>query len=157
MLTWTVKYVHLFTMTIWFGGMIFFSYVAAPAAFKVLQRQAAGDFVGAVFPKYFLLGYIASICLLVTLYIMGRNNILLVRTPLIILSVITCLTFVQGMVVGTKARAIKTEYRAMAEGPEKQLLKKAFGKIHAVSAIMNLVVVLLSLVYIGYIPMILRL
>ena len=62
-----LKYIHLFAITTWLGGMIFFSYVAAPAAFKVLERQTAGDFVGVVFPKYFIMGYVASVVLVVKL------------------------------------------------------------------------------------------
>lgn len=152
-----LKYIHLFAITIWLGGMVFFSYVAAPAAFKVLERQTAGDFVGVVFPKYFIMGYVASIVLLITLYLIGKNNLAAVRAPLIIMAVLVGLSLVHGLVIGPKARAIKAEYRNLADGPEKTLLKKSFGKIHGVSAVLNLVIVLLCLVYLGYIPTILKL
>lgn len=152
-----LKYIHLFAITIWLGGMVFFSYVAAPAAFKVLERQTAGDFVGVVFPKYFIMGYVASTVLLITLYVIGKNNLAAIRAPLIIMAVLVGLTFVHGLVIGPKARSIKGEYRALADGPEKTALKKAFGKIHGVSAVLNLVIVLLCLVYLGYIPAILKL
>jgi len=152
-----IKYIHLFAIVIWLGGMIFFSYVAAPAAFKVLERQTAGDFVGVVFPKYFIMGYVASVVLLITLYIIGRNNLAAVRAPLVIMAVLTCLSFVHGMVIGAKTRSIKAEYRSLSDGPEKTALRKSFGKIHGVSAVVNLVIVLLCLVYLGYIPAILKL
>ena len=152
-----LKYIHLFAIVTWLGGMIFFSYVAAPAAFKVLDRQAAGNFVGVVFPKYFFMGYVASVVLLITLYLIGKNNLAAVRVPLIIMAVLTGLSFVHGMVIGPRARSIKAEYSSLAEGPEKAALKKSFGKIHGVSAVVNLLIVLLCLVYLGYIPAILRL
>lgn len=152
-----LKYIHLLSIVIWLGGMVFFSYVAAPAAFKVLERQTAGDFVGVVFPKYFFMGYVASLILLITLYFIARNNLAAVRAPLIIMAVLVGLSFVHGMVIGPKARSIKAEYRNLPDGPEKTALKKSFGKIHGVSAVLNLVVVLLCLVYLAYIPAILRL
>lgn len=152
-----LKYIHLFAITIWLGGMVFFSYVAAPAAFKVLERQTAGDFVGAVFPKYFFMGYVASVVLLITLYLIGKNNLAVIRIPIIIMALLTGLSFVHGMVIGPEARAIKAEYRNLAEGPKKTALKKSFGMIHGVSAGLNLLIVLLCLVYLGYIPTILKL
>jgi uncharacterized membrane protein len=157
MITWVVKYIHLFAMVSWMGGMIFFSYIAAPAAFKVLERQTAGDFVGAVFPKYFFLGYVASVVLLVTLYFIGRNNLAAVRAPLIIMAILTGLSFFHGMVIGTKARAIKAEVRQAEEGPKKDALRKSFGRIHGISAMLNLLIVLLCLVYLGFVPSILKL
>lgn len=152
-----LKYIHLLSIVIWLGGMVFFSYVAAPAAFKVLERQAAGDFVGVVFPKYFFMGYVASVVLLITLYLIGKNNLAAIRAPLVIMALLTGLAFVHGMVIGPKARSIKAEYKSLAEGPEKAALKKSFGKIHGVSAVVNMLIVLLCLVYLGYIPAILRL
>ena len=148
------KYVHLFVLTFWLGGMMFFSYIAAPAAFKVLPRETAGDFVGAVFPKYFAIGIAASLILLFTLLYMGRNNLAALRAPVIIMAV---LSIFHGTVIGPKARAVKMEMKAAEQGPKKAELSKSFGRIHAVSAILNLVVVLLGLVYLAYIPAILKL
>ena len=37
--------------------MGFFAFVVAPAAFSTLDRDAAGRFVGAVFPKYYAVGF----------------------------------------------------------------------------------------------------
>jgi len=151
------KYVHLFVLTFWLGGMMFFSYIAAPAAFKVLPRETAGDFVGAVFPKYFAIGIAASLILLFTLLYMGRNNLAALRAPVIIMAVMAVLSIFHGTVIGPKARAIKMEMKAAEQGPKKAELSKSFGRIHAVSAILNLVVVLLGLVYLAYIPAILKL
>jgi uncharacterized membrane protein len=40
----------------WLGVMAFFAAVVAPAAFATLDREAAGRFVSAVFPRYYALG-----------------------------------------------------------------------------------------------------
>ena len=43
-------------VVLWLGVMGFFAFVVAPAAFTALDRDAAGRFVGAVFPRYYLIG-----------------------------------------------------------------------------------------------------
>jgi hypothetical protein len=48
----------------WIGAAAFFSFVAAPAAFRVLPRAEAGRLVSAVFPVYHALGMLcAAACL----------------------------------------------------------------------------------------------
>ena len=42
--------------SLWLGAMAFFAFVVAPAAFAALEREAAGRFVSAVFPRYYLVG-----------------------------------------------------------------------------------------------------
>lgn len=40
----------------WLGAMAFFSFVAAPRTFAVLDRDDAGRVVNDVFPRYYLIG-----------------------------------------------------------------------------------------------------
>ena len=44
------------TVLVWLGIMAFFAGVVAPAAFSTLDREAAGRFVSAVFPRYYAVG-----------------------------------------------------------------------------------------------------
>ncbi len=43
-------------LAIWLGGMVFFSFVAAPALFRGLGREEAGRAMRAVFPGYYRMG-----------------------------------------------------------------------------------------------------
>ena len=52
-------------IVLWLGVMGFFAFVVAPAAFTALDREAAGRFVGAVFPRYYLVGAVLGGCALV--------------------------------------------------------------------------------------------
>jgi len=40
-------------VSLWLGAMGFFAFVVAPAAFATLEREAAGRFVSAIFPRYY--------------------------------------------------------------------------------------------------------
>ncbi|MDY6780456.1 MAG: DUF4149 domain-containing protein [Halobacteria archaeon] len=49
------------SLGIWLGKMVFFSFVAAPKTFKVLERGRAGDVVNEIFPTYYLVGIVAGV------------------------------------------------------------------------------------------------
>jgi uncharacterized membrane protein len=151
-----IVYVHVLALVVWLGGMIFFSFVAAPSIFTSLGREAAGTVVGAIFPKYFMVGYASSLALLGTLWAMWRRDLGAVRAPLLILAACAALSFVSGAVVGSKARDVKTMMHAASEGPEKEKLRADFHKIHRVSTALNVVILLLLVVYVGYLPLVVR-
>ena len=46
----------MIAVALWLGAMAFFAFCVAPAAFATLGREAAGQFVGVVFPRYYLAG-----------------------------------------------------------------------------------------------------
>ncbi len=152
-----ITYIHLLTLVVWFGGMIFFSFIAAPSIFSILPKETAGDVVGDIFQKYFLIGYISSLLLLGTLLWLGRGQLKTVIAPLSIIAVMTCITFYSGLVVGTKARSIKQQIRQTSEETKKEDLRKAFKKVHGVSMMLNVSVIILSLIYVAFIAKILRL
>ncbi len=152
-----IMYVHLLTLVVWFGGMIFFSFIAAPSIFSILPKETAGDVVGDIFPKYFLIGYISSLLLLGTLLWLGRGQLKAVIAPLLIIAVMTCLTFYSGLIIGSKARSIKQEIRQTSEETKKEVLRKAFKKIHGVSMMLNASAIILSLIYLAFLPKIFHL
>jgi len=53
-------FVYLLSLVCWLGGMVFFSIFTAPVIFSVLTRIDAGKVVSGIFPRYYLLGYIAG-------------------------------------------------------------------------------------------------
>ena len=46
--------VYVLAMAAMVGGIVFFSFVAAPIIFRVLGAEAGGRFVRALFPRYYL-------------------------------------------------------------------------------------------------------
>ena len=51
-----MRQLTLTAVAVWLGAMGFFAFIAAPAAFTTLDREAAGRFVSAVFPRYYAVG-----------------------------------------------------------------------------------------------------
>ena len=55
-----VLFVYLLSLVCWLGGMVFFTALVAPIAFKALPMAEAGKLLSALFPRYYLLGYICG-------------------------------------------------------------------------------------------------
>jgi hypothetical protein len=100
--------------------------------------------VGRIFPKYWLTGYVAgvlSIATLVAASIMGQ------AWPgwrILVLIVMTVISFYSGLVVGKKARSLKARIKQGSD--DKEMLGRDFKKVHALSAVLNLTVIALGLV-----------
>lgn len=151
-----VKYIHLLTLCVWVGGMVFFSFIGAPAIFKHLTRDMAGTVVGAIFPKYWMMGYVCSLLLLGTLFYIAKGNVSAFKAQFGILAVAVALSFVSGMVIGAKARGIKAQMNAEQDGVKRETLHKEFGRMHGVSAIMNVATIFLMVGYAWYVPAVIK-
>ena len=51
---------YLLAIVCWLGGMIFFSFFTAPTLFNILPTPEAGKVVSTIFPRYYILGYVAG-------------------------------------------------------------------------------------------------
>lgn len=151
-----IKYVHLLTLCVWVGGIVFFSFIGAPAIFKNLPREMAGAVVGAIFPKYWIMGYVCSLTLLATLIYIVKGNFDAFKVQIGILAVAVALAFVSGMVIGAKARDIKAQMNAEQNTEKREALHKDFGKMHGISALVNVAVLALMLGYVWYVPKVIK-
>jgi len=138
------RFLHLFSLVVWLGSIIFFSFFAAPAIFKTLPRDKAGDVVGRMFPRYWVMGYLCSVISLVSLAYLSYQGEIFPKRRLILLAVMTIITFYSGFSVGKKARAIKAELRMAEGGGGSDSLRKRFKKVHALSSALNMLVFVLG-------------
>ena len=86
-----IRFIHLSSLVVWIGSIVFFSFIAAPCIFKALPRETAGDVVGEIFPKYWLVGYICSIAALLTLAYMSAYE---KSVPVIKISLLVLMTLI---------------------------------------------------------------
>ena len=66
---------------------------------------------------------------------------------ILILVVMAATTFYTGLVVGSKAREVKSQIRVIEDGSEKAVLKAQFRTYHQRSVTLNTVVMVLGLVF----------
>jgi uncharacterized membrane protein len=142
------RYALLFAMVVWIGGIVFFSFIASPSVFKVLPREVAGQVVGDIFPKYHLLGYVS--CLIALGCLVGLRQlgaVQSVRVAMIILVLMGGTQATMGTVIGPQVTAARDAAKTSPAGPEKDQHQKKFRRLHAVSMIFNLLLLMLGLVF----------
>ncbi|MZH42488.1 MAG: DUF4149 domain-containing protein, partial [Nitrospinae bacterium] len=61
-----LNFIYLLSLVCWIGSIIFFSFFVAPVVFKTLEREKAGEIVGIIFPRYYMVGYVCGGLILLT-------------------------------------------------------------------------------------------
>ena len=68
-------FIYLLAMVCWLGSIIFFSFFTAPVVFTVLARPDAGKVVSVIFPRYYILGYIAGgLAFIIAIYLLVASG-----------------------------------------------------------------------------------
>lgn len=124
---------------VWLGVMAFFAGVVAPAAFSTLDREAAGRFVSAVFPRYYALGAALGALALAGL---GLRLALGPRRPwdglpLLLVAVMLAATLYAWLVVLPAAHAAREALRQSGSAPGAVTEALAFARLHRLSGVLN--------------------
>jgi uncharacterized membrane protein len=141
-----INFIHLSSLVVWIGMIVFFSFFAAPAIFKLLPRETAGEVVGEIFPKYWLVGYISSVAALSTLITLSFVHKTFPFARLFILAFMTVTTFYSGLVVGKEAVSIKKKIKEAGDTAQKESLRAEFKKVHSRSSLLNMTALVLGVV-----------
>jgi hypothetical protein len=143
-LTIAALFLFLVAMACWLGGIVFFSFFTAPAIFGSLPVEEAAKAISTIFPRYYMLGYIAgTVALVLAIYFTStRDARLWWGGATLAIALGLGLTFYAGTVILPHADAI----RVASHGPNADPVKKAeFDKLHRASVILNGTVLLLNL------------
>jgi hypothetical protein len=148
MLTVVLRFVYALSLALWIGGMAFFTFIAAPSIFKVLPREAAGDVVADIFPKYYwqglacgLIALIASLALGVR---SGWSRLLIVR--ILLLAVMIIAVLYSAFILQPKIHAVKAHITSFESLAPTDPLRLEFGRLHGRSFAVNAAVLLLGVV-----------
>ncbi len=136
--------IYLIALACWLGGIVFFSFFTTRIVFASLPRAEAGVAIRALFPQYYMLGYVAgTVSLVLAIYITA------VRTPRVwwggttlALAIALGLTFYAGTIIRPRVEAI----RGVTEETNPDPVRKAeFDKLHRMSVMLNGAVLLLNI------------
>ena len=142
MLTHMINFFYIFGLVCWIGSIIFFSFFAAPEIFKLLDREKAGEVVGVIFPRYYLLGYVCAALTLPSL-LSSTDNLLGVKQTL--LFVMTVGWLYACLFVSPKARDLKAKIKFVSSMEEHEPLEAQFKKMHSLVVKLNGAVLLAGL------------
>lgn len=141
-----VNFLYLLALVIWIGSLVFFSFIAAPSLFKALPPEFAGRAVGAIFPKYFPLGYLCGfVALFAAIFSAARTGVWPLFKIAILLVMLT-LAIWNGLMTHPRARAIKEEIQTETGKTDVTLLQREFTHTHRISVAQNILVLLLGLI-----------
>jgi hypothetical protein len=139
-------FIYLLAMVCWVGAIIFFSFFTAPVVFTVLARPDAGKVVSVIFPRYYILGYVAGgLAFLIAIYLLVTANGARgwwLASVLTIGIALGC-TFYAGIVVRPRVDAIRSV--SEQENPD-PATKAEFDNLHHLSVMLNGAVLLLDLI-----------
>jgi len=132
-----MRQLTLTAVAVWLGAMGFFAFIAAPAAFGALDREAAGRFVSVVFPRYYGVGLALGLvaCFGLGVRWMGGAWRGLDWT----VAGLVALTLYAGAVVLPAAHAAREAARAATGDPAAAM---SFARLHRLSSILNVIVML---------------
>jgi hypothetical protein len=138
--------VEQLAITCWLGAIVFFSFVVAPTAFRVLGEANAGRLVRAVFPKYYLLGIVCGVLLAGVqlargfLYYWGG----MIRPALILFTLLTLLSIYARQILVPAANAARDSGESG---------RGRFRTLHRRSVMLNGFVLLCGLLYLLWMGM----
>jgi uncharacterized membrane protein len=125
-------------VSLWLGAMLFFAFFVAPAAFATLEREAAGRFVAAIFPRYYQTGAVLGI--LAVAGCLGRG---LLRgwqgwdwLSLGLVTLMLALTLYAWLIVLPAAHAARESLHRAGGGQTSQEALR-FARLHRLSSILN--------------------
>jgi hypothetical protein len=139
-------FIYLLALVCWLGSIIFFSFFTAPVVFTVLARPDAGKVVSVIFPRYYILGYVAggvAFILAMYLLVLNRGHRGWWLANVLAIGIAIACTIYAGTVVRPRVDAIRTVSEEANPDPA---TKAEFDNLHHLSVRLNGAVLLLDLV-----------
>jgi len=126
-------------LSLWVGGISIFTFIITPVIFRSFERDMAGKIVGKLFPGYLIytlvLSVLAFLLLMTVRPLLAKSgfklSLILVACAVIINLFVVFKLHPEMVKVKQSVHSFNTEADASSE-------RKTFGKLHAVSASLNL-------------------
>lgn len=125
-------------VALWVGGAALFTFVLTPTIFRTETRDVAGRIVGYLFPGYFRWGLVCGAVALAALLITRGKNWIPAAALLVVMLAVTAF---QAFHVEPKAALIKQQITSFETTPKDHPMRRAFSRLHGISAACNLSVI----------------
>lgn len=143
-----LRVIQIVALAVWVGSVVFFSFVTAPALFTALPRDMAGRATAAIFPRYYLLGWICGAAAIAALSIDALLRSAFSRRgalELVLLTLMMTASLYAGRVILPRAAQNRIILNDPARAAEQAVAKAEFDRLHARSVALNGMVLLLGL------------
>ncbi len=127
-------------VALWTGGVAIFTFVVTPVIFKSFPRDTASGIVDKLFPLYFSYNLITSALALFFALIPGGSN----RSLALIFAAVLVNLFIT-FILYPSIKKVKREVPSFENTDSSSPARRRFRRLHAVSAVLNLLLLALGL------------
>ena len=146
-MTHILRFVRVFALGTWLGGILFFSFAVAPGVFAILEsRDAAGAVVGFALARLHLIGVIAAVAFLLASLLLGRSLRALAKPAALGVAVMLLLTLISSRIVIPRMDALRAQMGSIEATPASDSRRVEFEKLHGVSVGLEGGVLLIGLI-----------
>lgn len=139
-----LRFLQVLALSLWLGGTVFLSFFVAPAAFAVLPtRQLAGDLVGQLLPRLYLLSYACAALYLLSLLVEQRlvgGSLRGLALPVALVVAMLLLLLFNHLYLGERMAGLRVEMTAtfgsIDQTPREHALRLRFNRYHGVSSLL---------------------
>ena len=140
-MTFALVALYNIILALWTGGMALFTFIVTPAIFRSFDRDQAGEIVGKLFPGYFTYLLVLSALALVLFFLLGADQATRsFRASLFLLVVGVIINAYVLFSLHPRTVEVKQQIASFERFAADSPARKEFKKLHAVSAVLNLVI-----------------
>jgi hypothetical protein len=127
------------TLSLWVGGISIFTFIITPVIFRSFERDMAGKIVGYLFPGYFtyntVLSVLACVLLVPVRPFLSKFSF---KASLILVVLAVIINVYVAVKLHPDIKKVKQEIHSFESPADDSPPRKKFGKLHALSASLNL-------------------
>jgi len=132
---------YMLTLALWVGGISIFTFIVTPAVFRSFGRDMAGKVVGVLFTGYFYYTFALTILALVLAFFVWRDRATTaLRASLLLLVLAVAMSGYVSFRLYPEIQEVKARVGSFETTPKDSPDRKRFGRMHAVSAVLNLLI-----------------
>ena len=141
------RFLQVFALGTWIGGIILLSFVVAPGAFRILPNiDQAGMTVGFVLSRLHTMGMILGVVYLIASVAAIRSISGLIWPAALLVILMIILTFVSENFVTSKMDRLRQQMGPVEATPSSSPLRQQFDRLHPISVTIEGVVLLAGIV-----------
>ncbi len=144
-MTTITRFLEVFALGTWLGGIIYLSFVVAPGAFAALgSRDQAGALVGLILARLHILGWIAGLVYLAAAVARAKSAAALAR-PAALAVILMLLLTLASQWVSPRMADLRAQMGSVDRTPADNPLRMEFNRLHKISVRLEGAVLLLGI------------
>ncbi len=133
-MTHILRFLQVFTLGTWLGGILYLSFAVAPAAFGTLgSRDQAGALVGLILARLHIFGMIFGVIYLLAAVALEKSLGGFVRPAALCVILMLALTAYSNWRVTPRMASLRAEMVSVDRTPHESPLRIEFDRLHRIS------------------------